>query len=181
MGYNIKKLREQKFPGRGGQSRAAEALGVTPQAWGQFESASNLNSATLEKIATLFGVEVSELTNDKASPPAPISGDQAFVFRERIAMDMKKAFQLYREKGSAPFIMRTHFEVFECRIVYKIEEIGDTKAQLVASYPLTRQIADRILAGEIDPNSEDAELWRLGQVILLIDYAAVMSIEFILK
>ncbi len=96
-------------------------------------------------------------------------------------MGMKKDFEEFKRQGTAPLIMRTNFDAFECRIIYEIKEIGDSKVKLVTSYPVTRETADRILAGEIDPDSENPELWRPGRILNLVDYAVVTSIEVILK
>lgn len=61
MSYNIKKLREKMFPGRGGASRAAERLGVSSAVWSHYENTKRLQNSTLEKLAKFFKVKVTDL------------------------------------------------------------------------------------------------------------------------
>lgn len=63
MRYNIKKLREKRFPGRGGQTLAAKAFGVSQSAWSRFEKSNSLYNNTLRRLAKFFKVNVEDLIN----------------------------------------------------------------------------------------------------------------------
>ncbi len=71
---NIQRLKEKKFPGRGGSKKCADALGVTPQQWSPWEIGTRgPDEATLRAIAKLFGVTVDELLREPAAKPEPPS------------------------------------------------------------------------------------------------------------
>lgn len=62
---NIHACRVQKFPGRGGGKKCAEALSVSPQQWSPWERGMRTpDEAHMEKIAKLFGVTVEYLRRD---------------------------------------------------------------------------------------------------------------------
>lgn len=69
---NIQRLKEQKFPGRGGSKKCADALGVTPQQWSPWEIGTRgPDEKTLKAIAKMFGVTVDDLLREPEPKPAP--------------------------------------------------------------------------------------------------------------
>lgn len=70
---NIREQREKIFPGRGGSRKCAEAFGVTPQRWSPWENGSRSpDEASLQKIASFFGVTSNDLRRLPPPPPAPL-------------------------------------------------------------------------------------------------------------
>lgn len=68
---NIQKLKEEKFPGRGGSKKCADALGVTPQQWSPWEIGTRgPDEKTLKAIAKLFGVTEEDLLREPEPAPA---------------------------------------------------------------------------------------------------------------
>lgn len=56
---NIRYCREQRFPGKGGSKRCADALGISQQQWSPWERGSRTpDESRLEKIANFFGTSV---------------------------------------------------------------------------------------------------------------------------
>lgn len=57
ISQNLRMLREQRFPGRGGSKRCAEAMELQQQQWSPWEKGTRLpNKIRLEKIAAFFEV-----------------------------------------------------------------------------------------------------------------------------
>lgn len=76
LGQVIRKAREKKYPGRGGLTICAEAYGVSPQYWRDWETGKRKPGARNQiKLAAFFGVTVADLVGDKPShsvpPPSP--------------------------------------------------------------------------------------------------------------
>jgi transcriptional regulator with XRE-family HTH domain len=70
---NIRRLKERKFPGRGGSKKCADALGVTPQQWSPWEIGTRgPDEKTLKAIARLFGVAVDDLLRELESAPTAV-------------------------------------------------------------------------------------------------------------
>ncbi len=68
---NIRACRMEKFPGRGGGKKCAEAFGVSPQQWSPWERGMRTPDETrLEQIAKFFGKTVEYMRRDNR-PPAP--------------------------------------------------------------------------------------------------------------
>lgn len=64
---NLSRLRNEKYPGRGGKKSCSEALGLKQQQWTPWEKGVRLpNDDSLAKIAELFGVTVEYLKTDHA-------------------------------------------------------------------------------------------------------------------
>jgi transcriptional regulator with XRE-family HTH domain len=77
---NIRRLKERKFPGRGGSKKCADALGVTPQQWSPWEIGSRgPDEKTLKAIARLFGVTVDDLLREPESSPSPVAPSASAV------------------------------------------------------------------------------------------------------
>ena len=69
---NIQRLKAQKFPGRGGSKKCAEAIGVTPQQWSPWEIGTRgPDEKTLKAIAKLFGVSEDDLLREPEPAPSP--------------------------------------------------------------------------------------------------------------
>lgn len=75
---NIRACRLEKFPGRGGAKKCAEAFGVSPQQWSPWERGMRTPDETrLQRIADFFGVTVEYLRRDntvrpnRPEPPPP--------------------------------------------------------------------------------------------------------------
>lgn len=65
MSANLRYLREQKFPGRGGSKKCADALGMKQQQWSPWEKGQRMpTDDSLRKIAAYFGVTVDYLKTD---------------------------------------------------------------------------------------------------------------------
>lgn len=62
---NIRNCRMNKFPGRGGGKKCAEAFGVSPQQWSPWERGMRTpDELRLQQIADFFGVTVEYLRRD---------------------------------------------------------------------------------------------------------------------
>lgn len=61
IGLSITYFREKKFPGHGGQKKAAEKLGIARTAWHRYEKADRLSLPILERIAKTLNVSVDDL------------------------------------------------------------------------------------------------------------------------
>ncbi len=69
---NIRRCRFQKFGGRGGSKRCAEAFGVSPQQWSPWERGMRTPSESrLAEIADFFGVTVEWMCRENGPPPEP--------------------------------------------------------------------------------------------------------------
>lgn len=67
---NIRECRLQKFPGRGGGKKCAEAFGVSPQQWSPWERGMRTpDELRLAQIAEFFDVTVEDLRRDGRKPP----------------------------------------------------------------------------------------------------------------
>lgn len=63
IGYRIAALRQKKFPEADAKDIAAK-MGISPQQYSKFETGNRRPSdKNMEKLANLFGVNVSEITN----------------------------------------------------------------------------------------------------------------------
>lgn len=58
---NIRACRKEKFPGRGGGKKCAEAFGVHASQWSMWENKRTPNETRLQEIADFFGTTVSFL------------------------------------------------------------------------------------------------------------------------
>ena len=66
----LRKLREKKFPGRGGKSAAANEFGVSTGCWSMWESGKTVpDDVNQRKLAAFFGVTLAELRGDHSPPP----------------------------------------------------------------------------------------------------------------
>ena len=74
IAWNIRACRMQKFPGRGGGEKCAEAFGVSPQQWSPWERGGRTpDEMRLAQIADFFGVTVAWMRCDhrpKLAEPA---------------------------------------------------------------------------------------------------------------
>ena len=62
IGANLRRLRMQLFPGRGGAQTCARAFGVSPQQWSPWERGLRTpDENRLARLAAFFGVSVEEL------------------------------------------------------------------------------------------------------------------------
>jgi transcriptional regulator with XRE-family HTH domain len=69
---NIRACRVEKFPGRGGGKRCAEAFGVSPQQWSPWERGMRTpDELRLAQIADFFGVTVEDMHRDHSAPDIP--------------------------------------------------------------------------------------------------------------
>jgi transcriptional regulator with XRE-family HTH domain len=80
---NIRSCRVNKFPGRGGGKKCAEAFGVSPQQWSPWERGMRTpDELRLQQIADFFGVTVEFLRRDNSvrKPDAmAVAGNTAFT------------------------------------------------------------------------------------------------------
>lgn len=80
---NIRNCRMNKFPGRGGGKKCAEAFGVSPQQWSPWERGMRTpDELRLQQIADFFGVTVEYLRRDnstKKPESMATTGDAAFA------------------------------------------------------------------------------------------------------
>lgn len=73
LGDVIKKYREKKYPGRGGLTICAEAYGVSPQYWRDWETSKRRPGARNQiKLANFFGITVPELVGDMTPAPPDV-------------------------------------------------------------------------------------------------------------
>ncbi len=71
---NIRDCRLNKFPGRGGGKRCAEAFGVSPQQWSPWESGKRTpDELRLEQIASFFGTTVEWFRRDHRNESDTVS------------------------------------------------------------------------------------------------------------
>lgn len=67
----IKKNRQKKFPGHGGQKKMADLLGVSSARWSAWESGKAVPSDPEQRrLAEFFGISLAELRGDYSPPPA---------------------------------------------------------------------------------------------------------------
>ncbi|MCD8139027.1 MAG: helix-turn-helix transcriptional regulator [Planctomycetaceae bacterium] len=102
---NIRDCRLNKFPGRGGGKRCAEAFGVSPQQWSPWESGKRTpDELRLEQIASFFGTTVEwfrrDHRNEGDAAPLPPSSSSAYeVIRSHtLGTELTKP----RNAGSVP-------------------------------------------------------------------------------
>ncbi len=80
---NIRNCRMNKFPGRGGGKKCAEAFGVSPQQWSPWERGMRTpDELRLQQIADFFGVTVEYLRRDnsvKKTEPVISLGDAQYA------------------------------------------------------------------------------------------------------
>lgn len=68
IAVNIKKCRCEKFPEWGGAKKCAEAFGVTPQQWSQWERGAHMpDEFRMIRLAGFFGVSTEWLRRDNRS------------------------------------------------------------------------------------------------------------------
>ena len=178
-GLKVKFFREKKFPGHGGQALAAKAAKVTQPVWSRYENAERLSRPTLLKIAKILDVTIDDLVREDSPPPPPIEADGTghLSFKERGAMDIKKALQTIQQNETMPFVMCIGH--YEFRVVYKIVQLGETSAMLVTSIPIAREVADEVLKGKTDPNRVDEETGRPERINHIIGYTEITYMDFI--
>ena len=69
---NIRACRVEKYPGRGGGKRCAEAFGVSPQQWSLWACGLRTpDELRLSQIADFFGVTVEHMRRDHSTPDIP--------------------------------------------------------------------------------------------------------------
>ncbi len=82
---NLRKYRNQAFPGWGGLGRFAKAAGVSPDALARWMSGKQMPStARIHALAKTLGVSVGELCSPQA-PEGETSGDAQESIQEQIA------------------------------------------------------------------------------------------------
>ncbi|MCD8351536.1 MAG: helix-turn-helix domain-containing protein [Planctomycetaceae bacterium] len=94
---NLRNHREQKFPGHGGAKACAEAYGVVPQQWSQWETGRRMPEGEhLRKLALFFDTTVQDLCGGlepaHARPPVYKKFHHPLEFRDnhiKVVLDLE--------------------------------------------------------------------------------------------
>lgn len=73
---NIRRCRSNRFPKRGGSKQCAQAFGVSPQQWSQWERGRHMpDEYRMIELAKFFGVSTEYLRRDNAAASAAPLGE----------------------------------------------------------------------------------------------------------
>jgi transcriptional regulator with XRE-family HTH domain len=91
---NIRECRIKKFPGRGGATQCAKALGILPQQWSLWEVGDRMpDEIRMQEIADFFGVTVEHLRKDRTSGTASTQKKAVSTIATQQSAAMKKLLQ----------------------------------------------------------------------------------------
>ncbi|GEM_PF-4539235 len=121
----ITKLRERIFPGYGGKKKCAEAFGVHPQVWRDWEKGHRTPGPVYQrKLTEFFDVTLSQLrgeTDDLRSPDTQIFVQQNLIheLRMKITLLHKEIAALTRENQDLKAMVK-HFQSQSMMSMYDI-------------------------------------------------------------
>ena len=123
----IRACRIEKFPGRGGSKRCAEAFGVSPQQWSPWECGLRTpGEKNLQAIADFFGKPVEKFCrppDSSARPePEPVASSDDLLLSKELSLP-EFLFTLHRERLKAVCHCRIEIAVTDIRLV-RDENVG---------------------------------------------------------
>ena len=126
IGSTLKTLREQRFPGHGGQLRCAKEFGVYPQVWASWEAGQKVPiDSSRVKLMEFFGITYMQLCGKE-----PLPGEGAHTSKETGEICRKEIKRLHKENSALKKeVERLRKELIEKTAVVNAfkETFGDLK------------------------------------------------------
>ncbi len=117
MGPVIKALREQRYPGHGGQMQCADAFHVSQSEWSRWETGSKAPAAsTQRKLAVFFGITIGELwgeipVSEIGAETAGASGpsEENLLRLHLLVADAQNRLDLFTRQASVDAVVYSRF------------------------------------------------------------------------
>lgn len=166
IAQNIRKCRMDKFPGRGGGKKCAEAFGVSPQQWSPWERGMRTpDELRLSQIAEFFGVTVEYLRRDNAAKPQESSmteqpshvyaGYDAAIYHSSPAPAL-------REPDAPPYGLPSLRREENLMALSSISELSQISGRLLA---MICSSTKGVIEGRFDAGKTIIVLRRLGDIL----------------
>jgi len=166
IAQNIRKCRIDKFPGRGGGKKCAEAFGVSPQQWSPWERGMRTpDELRLSQIAEFFGVTVEHLRRDNTIKPQeqmlseqPLhtyTGYDAAIYHSSSAPAL-------REPEAPPYGLPSLRREENLMSLSSISELSQISGRLLAMICSTTK---GVVDGRFDAGKTIIVLRRLGDIL----------------
>ncbi|MDR1612772.1 MAG: helix-turn-helix transcriptional regulator [Planctomycetota bacterium] len=160
---NIRDCRQNKFPGRGGGKKCAEAFGVSPQQWSPWERGMRTpDELRLSQIAAFFGVSVEYLRRDNSAPREKESEAAPHAAHPASYGGFNPRHSLPREPDAPPYGLPSLRREDHIRSGTQVAELAMAAARLMGMVGAT---AKGVTDGKYDVAKSIIVLRRLGDLL----------------